>query len=108
MEEKRLGKITHAEFGQYPERPFLFGLQLCFETQCYSVCDGGHYTVNISPMCKWTELERSQAIVKLIEQINKILNDAKVYSVSELKNKPVELIIENNTFKSFRILTEVI
>ncbi len=31
MKEKLLGKITYAEFGQYPERPFLFGLQLGFE-----------------------------------------------------------------------------
>ena len=70
--------------------------------------DGGKYTVNISPECKWGEFSRADAIVKTVEFVNKILKDAKVNYVSELINKPVEVTIENNTFKDFRILTEVL
>lgn len=108
MEEKYLGKITHAEFGQYPDRPFLFGLQLCFEFNRGGVCDGARYTVNISPECRWEEFERLEAIKNMIEHLDKILTDAKVNHVSKLKNKPVEVTLYNNTFKDFRILTEVI
>ena len=70
--------------------------------------DGGKYTVNISPECKWEEFSRVDTIVKTVEFVNKILKDAKVNHVSELINKPVEVLIENNMFKDFRILTEVL
>ena len=107
-EEKLLGKITMAEFGLYPDRPFLMGLQLGFTFPDSGIMDGGKYTVNISKECRWEESERQEAITKQIEFLEKILKDAKCDYVSELLNKPVEVTIENNTFKSFRILTEVL
>lgn len=109
MTEKILGKITFAEFGTILDYPFLIGLQLGFDLAGGAVImDGGKYTVNISPECKWKEFSRADAIVKTVEFVNKILKDAKVNHVSELINKPVEVTIENNTFKDFRILTEVL
>jgi len=108
VKQKVLGKITHAEFGQYPDRPFLFGLQLCFEFPSSGVGDGGRYAVNISPECRWEKSERQQAITIMIEHVNKILTDAKVNYVSQLKGKPVEVTLEGNMFKDFRILTEVL
>ena len=72
------------------------------------VMDGGKYTVNISPECKWKEMNREATILKSIEEVNRILKDAKVNYVSELLNKPVEVTMECNTFKDFRILTEVL
>ena len=43
-----------------------------------------------------------------VDKIYQILQDAKVNYVSQLVNKPVEVVIEKNTFKDFRILTEVL
>lgn len=109
MTEKILGKITFAEFGTIRDYPFLIGLQLGFDLAGgASIMDGGKYTVNISPECKWQERSRADTIVKTVEFINKILKDAKVKYVSQLINKPVEVTIEKNTFKDFRILTEVL
>lgn len=109
MTEKVLGKIDFAEFGTIRDYPFLIGLQLGFNLgDGGAIMDGGQYTVNISEECRWEESERQQAITVSIEKIDKILKDAKVNYVSELKNKPVEVEIEKNTFKSFRILTEVL
>lgn len=108
MTEKLLGKIIFAEFGTVKDFPFLIGLQLGFEMGGCGIMDGGKYTVNISDQCKWEELNRSDTVTKKIEEVNKILQDAKCNYVSELKNKPVEVTIENNTFKDFRILTEVL
>lgn len=109
MEEKILGKITKANFGQVRDYPFLFGLQLDFKLAdgCYIGC-GSKYTINISKECRWEESERYSAFVKMIEELDKILRDAKVNYVSDLVNKPVEVVIESNTFKDFRILTEVL
>ena len=108
MTTKELGKITFAEFGTIRDYPFLIGLQLGFRMDGSAVMDGGKYTVNISPECKWKYLNREEIITKSIEEVNRILEYAKVNYVSELLNKPVEVTMENNTFKDFRILTEVL
>lgn len=109
MEGKILGKITSAEFGTIGDYPFLIGLQLGFKlADGCEVMSGAKYTVNISKECRWEESERQEAIVKAIEDLDKVLRDARVNRVSQLVNKPVEVEIESNTFKGFRILTEVL
>jgi hypothetical protein len=109
MTGKILGKITSAEYGMVRDYPFLFGLQLYFKLgDGTSIGCGGRYTENVSESCKWTVQERQCSITKSVDEVHKILKDAKVSYVSELINKPVEVEIEKNTFKSFRILTEVL
>ncbi len=107
-EKKLLGKIDNAEFGLFPDRPFMYGLMLSFSLSGVGVLDGGKYTVNISPECRWEESERQEAFTKQAEHLRGILRNAKCNYVSELKNKPVEVTIVNGTFKDFRILTEVL
>lgn len=109
MTEKILGKIDFAEYGQMRDYPFLIGLHLGFKLgDGRGVMDGGKYTVNISKECRWDELDRLEAVTKSVEKVDQILKDAKCHYVSGLINKPVEVVIENNTFKDFRILTEVL
>lgn len=106
---KNLGKITFAEYGTIKDHPFLIGLQLGFKLgDGTSVMDGGSNTVNINEECRWEEAEREAAITVNIEKVHKILEDAKVNYVSQLINKPVEVTIDKNSFKDFRILTEVL
>ena len=45
---------------------------------------------------------------KILTPLSGFLKDAKVSYISELVNKLVEVEIEPSTFKSFRILTEVL
>ena len=109
MVRKELGKIKSAEFGMVRDRPFLFGLQLTFSMGGSGVGDGGVYTVNLSPECKWERMyDRVITVTKIIDDTNKILSDAKVNYVSQLTNKPVEVTLDGNCFKEFRILTEVL
>lgn len=109
MTEKILGKITSAEYGMVRDCPFLFGLQLRFNLgDGTSIGCGSRYTVNIGDACKWTVEERQLGITKSVDEVNKILKDAKVSYVSQLVNKPVEVEIDRNCFKDFRILTEVL
>lgn len=109
MEKKYLGKITTAEFGGIPDYPMFIGLLLefTFDGNRY-VGDGGKFTINMSKDCKWSAEERRLAIEEQMDAVYKLLNDAKVRTVSQLENKPVEITVENNTFKDFRILTEVL
>lgn len=107
--EKRLGKIDFAEFGTIRDYPFLIGLQLGFSMRGCGVMDGGKYTVNINPECKWEyDGAREEAVCLAVEKVNEILKDAKVNYVSKLIGKPVEVTLVNNTFSDFRILTEVL
>ena len=108
MTEKYLGKIDFAEFGTIEDYPFLIGLQLGFSMNGCSVMDGGKYCVNISNQCKWEDREKNEVITNSVEYISEVLKDAKVNYVSQLVGKPVEVLIEDNTFKGFRILTEVL
>ena len=105
---KFLGKITFAEFGKVSDYPFLVGLQLSFSMGGACVSCGGKYTVNLHKDCRWEEKERETAITVSIDKLNAILTDAKANYVSELKGKPVEVTVKDNTFKDFRILTEVL
>ena len=109
MTEKLLGKITRAEYGTVKEYSFLIGLQLSFSMNGSGVSDGGKYTLNIDKECKvWEENQRSQAVTENIENLYQLLNDAKVNYVSQLVGRPVEVTIEDNSFRGFRILTEVL
>lgn len=109
MTGKILGKIDFAEYGTIRDYPFLIGLQLGFKLgDGTGVMDGGSNTVNISKECRWEESERKDAITVSVEKVYQILKDAKVNYVSQLVNKPVEVTIEKNCFKDFRILTEVL
>ena len=109
MTEKVLGKITSAEFGTVRDYPFLIGLQLRFSMTNGSVGDGGKYTENIGPDCKWANPEdRVIAVTQMVDTVHTILNDAKVNYVSELVGKPVEVTLTQNCFHDFRILTEVL
>lgn len=109
MTGKILGKIDFAEYGTNKDRPFLIGVQLGFKLAdgCGVMC-GGKYTVNIDKACKWKEAEREHTVTATVEQLYELLKAAKVNYVSELVNKPVEVTIEDNWFKDFRILTEVL
>lgn len=110
MTEKILGKISSAEFGFLPDRPCLLGLYLGFRLGDGSgVYDGGKNLENVSEECKWqSPEERNLYITKMIDKVRDILRDAKVSHVSQLVGIPVEVEIEENYFKDFRILTEVL
>ena len=108
MERKFLGKITSAEFGSHRDYPFMFGILLTFAFEG-SVCDcGAKYAVNIHKDCKWTVEQRAEACMESIDKIHEILEAANCLYLSELVNKPVEITLDGDLFKDFRILTEVI
>ena len=108
MTEKLLGKIIFAEYGLYPDRPFLFGLLLGFSFSAGGCESGSRYTVNMSQECRWSAEERTTAIVKNVEFVYDLLSAAGCDYISGLVGKPVEAVFENYLFKEFRILTEVL
>ncbi|MFE9082219.1 hypothetical protein [Bacillus mobilis] len=110
MKQKYLGKIVKAEFGTMRDMPFLMGLQLefRFDGNCGVNC-GGRHLINVTEQCKWdSEEQKNAAFQKVLKDLHVILKEAKVNAVSGLVGKPIEITIENQMYKSFRILTEVL
>jgi hypothetical protein len=109
---KELGKITSCEFGFGGYQDAMMGLKLSFLGPwggCGSFISGGwQASITVGEYTKWTDEERNQQRVEMVEKIDKILSDAKVDSISQLKGMPVECEIEGNTIKDWRILTEVL
>ncbi|MBR4022686.1 MAG: hypothetical protein IKI94_08895 [Ruminococcus sp.] len=106
---KVLGKIKSAEFGRISDYPMYIGLLLTFSLSDGGVVgDGGKHCVNASSECKWENEDKGETYIKAVTDTYKTLVDAKVMSVSELINVPVEVTLDGNMFKDFRILTEVL
>ena len=108
--QKVLGKIQSAEYGLLDGCPLYFGLILAFSINGGSQgCNSStKYMFNISKDCKWIENNRSDAVAGLVDDLHSVLKAAKVNYVSELAGKPVEITLDGNLFKGFRILTEVL
>lgn len=103
MIERLLGKIQSARIGFHPDRPHLYGLFITFSL------DGGSSAISGDTII--TNIDRNVEPKEVQEQerkVTELLKDAKVNYVDELINIPVEVTIENQFFKSFRVLTEVL
>jgi hypothetical protein len=61
-----------------------------------------------SEYAQWTKEDQIKILGETMLFIAKLLDEAKVRSVKELVNIPVEVTFEGNCIKSWRILTEVI
>ena len=113
MIKKYLGKITHISFGLGGYDDVQFGLSVTLEGQGvgtnifigawdYNYMDTpGEYT-------QWKEEDRTNTMINMLRKISDLLKAAKVMSVDQLKDKPIEMTFEDNTLKDWRILTEVL
>lgn len=95
---KQLGKIKSVNFGF---NEYLFGLNLTLEGKSWGTCTGYYY----NPSYKG---DNTEYIKEMLDNVQKLLKDAKVDSVEKLLNKPIEVIFEGSLLKNFRILTEVL
>ena len=84
------------------EREYLMGLKLTFEGLDWSVSDDSRIISMVSKCLNADDLNHA------IKETHQILRNAKVNDISQLKNIPVEVTFEDNKFKNFRILTEVL
>jgi hypothetical protein len=106
---KELGKIETVSFGIRDGRlglhlEFTFGAKGCI----WSEWTWDFVSVERTNNAQWTELEREQRAVELMKKISRYLNEAKVTSISDLKNIPVECSFLGNMMRSWRVLKEVI
>lgn len=113
-EEKVLGKIKSIEFGITGYNDMMLGYSIEFSldggSMGVSTSEGflDYNRVKHSEHCKWTEEERDIGMVNMLKKLSDVLKLAKVNTIDKLKDIPVEVTLEGNTFKSWRVLTEVL
>lgn len=110
--EKRLGKITSVKFGLGGYQGAMLGLHVSLGNDDWGVNDStanwDAEQISCSKHSKWTESDRDGWYSEIMRYVSKLLKEAKVNSVDELKGKPVEVTFDGNMLKEWRILTEVL
>jgi hypothetical protein len=106
---KVFGKIQKASYGMGGYDGVMFGLSLTF-----SLADGcgvqdfkGNWA-SYPERAKYTLEQWQEAHLEAALFLCNLLREAKKREVSELTGTPIEAEIENNTLKSWRVLTEVL
>lgn len=110
--EKKLGKIESVKFGIGGYQDCQLGIHFTLSDGSWGVGDSktswDSERIKCSEHAKWTEDDRSQNYADIMRYVSKLLKDAKVESVEQLKGKPVEVTFDGNLLKEWRILTEVL
>lgn len=110
--KKCLGKIIDVKFGLVGYQECNLGIALLFYfdgSEGYKM--KGFWDSNCVKWdsdCKWTEEDRSKHFDETMRYISDLLFKSKVDDVYKLKGIPVEVEVEENIVKSFRILEEVL
>jgi hypothetical protein len=115
-DEHNLGKITSAKFGLCGYQGAMIGLSVTLENKKHGWIVGqeingfwSYNQVEHTEYAKWSEQDRAKANVDMVKTICQILDDAKVDTVDQLVDVPVEVAINGiNDVVSWRVLTEVI
>ena len=110
--EKKLGKIESVSFGLGGHQGAMIGLHVTLSSGGWGVSDSrAHWDserIKWSENTKWSEEDRDGWYTEIMRYVSKLLKDAKVDSVDQLKGKPVEVTVDGNLLKEWRILTEVL
>lgn len=109
--EKRIGKIKSISFGfgGYQDAEIGVSVTLGSDADGWGIGEfRGYWSGNRDERCKWSEQERLEHLGGVCLWVRNLLNFAKKQSLGQLVGVPVEVTIDGNTLKDWRILTEAI
>jgi len=108
-QDKSIGKISAVSFGFGGYQDVQFGITLSVDTEIGCANTGRWMWVNEPDKhTKWSTEDQSREYANIMRYVIKLMKDAKVSTVQELKGKPIEATWEGNWLTEIRILTEVI
>ena len=111
MEEKLLGKIASLRIGNGGYQGAMFGVSVSLSMNGSGVGDfkgAFDQSIKVTPNTKWTEADRSRQFDDVMRWLDDQCRAAHVDDVMKLDGKPVEVTLEGNTLKSWRLLIEVL
>lgn len=111
-ERKELGKIKSIKIGHGGYQDAMLGVTFELGGESWGVQDfWGFWSPAIikhDDRCKWTEDGRLSQIGKAMIKLDAMLVAAKVDDAAKLAGKPIEVIVDGTSLKSWRLLTEVL
>ncbi len=108
-EEKKLAKINSIRLGSGGYQDAMFGITFSFTGQGWGVDDfWGVWSREPDQYTPWTSQDRIQRIGEIMVRLMSVMKQAKVQSLEDLEGIPVEITLEHNTIKDWRILEEVL
>ncbi len=106
---KSIGEITHVSFGFGGYQDVQFGITVSVNTEKGCATTGRWmWAKKPDKYTKWTIADQDKAYSEIMRYIIKLMEDAKVTNVEDLKGKPIEATWDGNWLHSMRILTEVV
>lgn len=106
---KHLGKISNIKFGIGGYQDSQFGVSIQFNfSEYYISMFKGYWTADPNRHCKWTKQDQATGFADTMFFLRDLMVKAKVNDFNQLKGIPVEITLNNQSYHSFRILTEVL
>lgn len=106
---KEIGKIQDISFGFGGYQEAEIGISVILSGKAWGVQDfKGTWAIERSDRAKWTEEDRIKLLGEMVMWACKIMKEANVQHLSDLKHIPVEVTFDGNTLHEWRILTEVL
>lgn len=108
--EPQLGKIREVRFGHGGYQDAMIGIQFTLGGEGWGVGDfWGEWAIKRIEGAQWTEGGRITGLGEMVMRVNKLLLDAKVEHIHELKGIPVRVFFKNfNHLDRWEVLTEVL
>lgn len=100
-----LGKISAVSFGLYEGR---FGLTADLSFDGAGCRDFIGNPAVYRDTFQYPKEVWEQNRLETLARVQQIMDDAGVSDIADLKNKPVEVVVEGNSLKTWRILKEVL
>lgn len=105
---KEIGKIRSIRLGMGGYQDAMFGVTFDLGGKSWGVGDFWGTWAHWDKHCKWTVEDQIKQFGATMAKLRDLITKAKVNSINELKNVPVEVIFEDQCMKSWRILEEVL
>lgn len=108
MIEVKLAKIRSVKLGSGGYDGAMFGISFDLGGDGWCIGDFWGNWSSYPKGAKYSEEDWAKHHTNAYLRLQKIMKEARVDYLDALNGKPVEVTIENNTLKSWRILTEVL
>jgi hypothetical protein len=107
--DKKLGRIDSVRIGFGGYQDAQLGISFTLAGKSWGVGDfWGYWASAPSENAKWTTEDQCKSLGETFLRIGSLLKDANCQDVKDLAGVPVEVTLDGNMLKSWRVLTEVI
>lgn len=107
-QEKMLGKIKSVKLGTGGYDDAMFGIDFTLGGDGFGVCDFWGTWESYSKGSKYSETDWLKSHAENYHRLMKLMKEAKVKNFTQLEGKPIEIVFNNGTLVSWRILSEVL